>query len=269
MGCQEGRRASAKTEKQVFESFVILLVESTEMKLHKLLLIVGLLLVFASMIVSGRTMWGVRKKQKKDDEEISAETLLNGLSASMPKGKKPKHQTASQKASESTRKAESRRRTMPKSHTTSTTNEENDGKPPLSLPEMIELYKTYIDKMEDLLLSGQFEQFLNPQLINDIFSKIQETGSSYPDLEPFIAQLNIDDLHDLSQMKEKLLEGLSYAREFLNGMNDFVDHPEKLTEMIASLPSDIQPMVEGLLNGNNGPIKEFIQSIPGTGIPPS
>jgi hypothetical protein len=219
------------------------------------------------MIVSGRTMWGVRKKQKKEDEEITTETLLNGLSTNMPKGKKPKHQTTSHKSSsEPKRKPESRRRTMPKALTSNSATDEIEEKPPLSLPEMIEVYKTYIDKMEDLLLSGQFEQFLNPQLINDIFSKIQETGSSYPDLEPYLSQLNMEDLNDLSQIKERLLEGLSYAKEFLNGMNDFVDHPEKLTEMVSSLPSDIQPVVEGLLNGNNVPIKEFIRSIPGTSV---
>jgi hypothetical protein len=224
---------------------------SKKMKKISVSLLFLLVLLLVVSLVSGRAMWGVRKKKNEEEESektATAETLLNGLSNKI--GKETKKQTTNRKE----------KATPPSFHEfEAAANLFKNNPSAESIPDMLQFYSLFLSKMEEMVVSDQFEEYINQDTIKDILSKVTELNENI-DLDGIIDK---DSLHDMTYLKAKLLEGLSIAKEFLSEATAAMNNPQKLEEVMEGLPKEFREVIEGLMKGDTSPIRELVQSLPG------
>jgi hypothetical protein len=222
-----------------------------KMKKISVSLLFLLVLLLIVSLVSGRAMWGVRKKKNEEEESektATAETWLNGLSNKI--GKEAKKQTSNKKE----------KVTPPSFHEfEAAANLFKNNPSTESIPDMLQFYSLFLSKMEEMVVSDQFEEYINQDTIKDILSKVTELNENI-DLDGIIDK---DSLNDMTYLKAKLLEGLSIAKEFLSEATAAMNNPQKLEEVMEGLPKEFREVIEGLMKGDTSPIRELVQSLPG------
>jgi hypothetical protein len=110
-----------------------------------------------------------------------------------------------------------------------------------------------------MLDTNQFEQYFNEDTIRDILSKLGEMNENLK-LDELI---NLDDIKDMTEVKEKLSEGIKIVREFFNEFEDAMMHPEKVEELMNRFPPEFRTAIDGVLKGDTSAAKKFIESLPG------
>jgi hypothetical protein len=117
----------------------------------------------------------------------------------------------------------------------------------------------YINMMEEVVNSPDFESSVTPEMIKSIISKVPALTSN-----PELAQmLDSPQFNDPTLLKQTITDGLSTIRAYSSQIVDTFSDPEKLSALLSQIPEELRTVVDGLMNGDTSAVKDLIANIPG------
>jgi len=113
------------------------------------------------------------------------------------------------------------------------------------------LVDTYIVMMEEFMESAAFENALTRENVDSMLSNIPMLEQS-PEIKAIFDTL---DLSDLPQLKATISAGLK-------GLSEILKDPQMLTGMMEQIPSDMRPVLDGIVNGDMTLLKRYVDALP-------
>lgn len=195
-------------------------------------------------LVSSRTMWGVRKKQK-EEERMMDETMADALLKA-----ELKRSSDGMKSKRVDKKAASRSKGFNNPFGASSN----------TPTEMLQFYLSMIDQFEMMVNSDQFDQYFDRDIVQELLTSVGEKVAN-PEVQAALDQVNVDDIDSL---KQSISQGLILLRQFIQQAMELVNDPKKLLELINGLPVESREMVQALLSGDLSMIRQMVENFEGT-----
>jgi hypothetical protein len=185
------------------------------------------------LVVDAKGMWGSRRKKEKDEEaEISLDSSFEAISrrTDVLNRRKEVDKLPAKQTYEST-----------KSNPIKT------------------LIITYLKVVEDLLKSDEFDNYVTPESIQNIFNQIPQV-SNYPELE---AILKSPEFQNPVVLKQTIRDGLNLIKVNADEIAETFTNPEKLAAVFEKLPPEVKQIFESIKNGDTSELKEIINNLTG------
>ena len=119
----------------------------------------------------------------------------------------------------------------------------------------------YLNMMEELVESPDFETMITPDAIAAMFDQIPGL-SDYPELA---AMLDSPALKDPALLRQTIVQGMQTIRSYSSEIVAFFNSPEKIREVLQQLPDEIKGPVNALMQGDMSGVKDLLANIPGLG----
>lgn len=114
------------------------------------------------------------------------------------------------------------------------------------------LVDTYIVMMEEFMESPAFDSALTRENIDSMMANIPMLEQN-PELRAVFDNL---DLSDLPQLKATISTGL-------RGLSEVLKDPQMVMGMMEQIPSEMRPVLDGIVNGDMSLLKSYIDALPG------
>lgn len=119
------------------------------------------------------------------------------------------------------------------------------------------LIDSYVQLMEDLIQSENFEKLVTPESVEAILEQIPGFGDNDELKSLFMSP----EFKDPKQLKATMLQGLNMIRSYSREIVDTLADPEKLEELLGSLPPELRPIAEAVKSGNANELQSIIVSM--------
>ena len=200
------------------------------MRQYYILLTVLLLLAVAGL-VSGRGVWG-KKKPREEDEEGG------GGVGEMAFGGR-------------------RGRPAPPSSRLDAPSSLLDGLGGGSSAAMEEMVETYIQMMEELVESPDFDSLVTVDSLKQIFASVPGAGAEIG------ALLDGPQFSDPAMLRATVKEGIRSIRLYAKQMIELFSDPAKIDEMMDQLPAETKDALKAIMGGDTSQLQKMMANIPG------
>lgn len=205
------------------------------------------LVLLSSVLVSSRTMWGIKKKQKDEELEEQINDVL--LKAEKRKGKSS--------STEQPKKVE--RKPLSRTRANNAKKAPSDFFANTNPNEILAFYKLAIEKFKEIVNSDQFEQYFSKDTLEQVIKTMSEQNLNAEVMEK-LQSLNLDDVQVL---KESMLQGVEIAEKYLEDFSEVLTDPSKLTELLEQVPAEFRDTLQALMSGDVSAIRDLVLSLPG------
>lgn len=205
------------------------------------------LVLLSSVLVSSRTMWGIKKKQKDEELEEQINDVL--LKAEKRKGKSS--------STEQAKKVE--RKPLSRTRANNSKKAPSDFFANTNPNEILAFYKLAIEKFKEIVNSDQFEQYFSKDTLEQVIKTMSEQNLNAEVMEK-LQSLNLDDVQVL---KEAMLQGVEIAEKYLEEFSEVLTDPSKLTELLEQVPAEFRDILQALMSGDVSAIRDLVLSLPG------
>lgn len=198
--------------------------------------------MFASNSLAARGMWGSKRKR---DEDEDVDDISGGVGTGF----------------------ESRSKMVPGGRQTQKKADVFDGFDALGeagggLSDTVEsMLNMYLNMMEELVESPDFESLITPDAITAMFDQIPGLSSN-PEV---VAMLDSPALKDPKMLKQTILQGMQTIRGYTSEIVDFFNSPEKIRQVLEQLPEEFKGPLQAMMQGDMSGLKDILKSVPGLG----
>jgi hypothetical protein len=183
------------------------------------------------VLISGRAMWGLKKKSDSDEEP--SKIAQNIIHTKSDKPRPPKKDFTRPRASVDSQ---------------------------ASLKEWTNIISSSLKTLEELMDSNSLESLLSRESFQSILSKLSDIPIVNSDLKEL---LNLPDFNAFDSSQEQMRQVLSSFKSISDHFLSLMQDPSSLKLLLDQIPSPYSELLEALLAGRTDELKEFISQLSG------